>query len=225
MPNLLRKYHRKTLEQVKWALRYQEMPEVIVESTVATLKELRLNDRKRKAHDREMKKLWGEIINPLQHERRIVRSMLRYKPRTPTPERDEFVAAYDMALTKLYHKLIKIKTDTDATPEHRHWVDYVPEVVRLTLTQAAGDVPVRQKAKFKTPFERTLPAIEHNKQVSRLRRRTRTELETVERALSVDPEDEDLRAKHARIKAAMAKIKLLKSNEAVPFTWHGMEQM
>ena len=156
MPNLLRKYHRKTLDQVRWSMRHQEMPEILIEQTTETLRKLRLEDRKRKAHAREMKKLWGEIINPLQHERAIVRSMVRYKPRTPAPERDEYVQAYDAALTKLYHKLIKIKTDTDATPEHRHWVDYVPDHIRQALSQAAADVPVRPKSKFKLPFERKI---------------------------------------------------------------------
>ena len=217
-----RKYRGMPISAIRSRLRTLETPEELIEQTLDAIKAQRLALRSGKAHERQMDLLWGEVMRPLQHERKILRAMAQYKPKTPAPEREEFVKAYHLLLDKLYAKLVLKRRETNRVPEHHHWVDYVPEHIRDALLKAAGAVPLRERAKFKLPFERTVPAIQHNKQKSRLLVRTRTELNTLERILSADPSDEATAEKAKRIREAIKIINRLPTNAVVPFTWHGV---
>lgn len=215
MTDLLRKYKGKTYRDIEWSLRYSETPEVIIIDTLDALRKMRAEAKKKKLANRAADIAWGEIIEALQHERRIVRTMVRYKTATPAPERDEFVANYNAVLTKTYGKLTMLRREAKM-PEHQHWTDYVPEHIKEAFTQAAADIPPRNRAKMKQPFERTIPMDLNDKRRARLLRRTRTELQTAKMSGDAVLVDE--------IEQALEKIKALPNNAHVPNTRHGLDK-
>ena len=89
MTPLIRKYKTLSYREVTWRLRKENLPETLVMQTVEALRAERAEQHKRKLSARASNKAWGEVIEALQHERRIVRSMVRYKTAEPAPERDE----------------------------------------------------------------------------------------------------------------------------------------
>lgn len=215
MTDLLRKYKGKTYRDIEWSLRYSETPEPIIIDTLDALRKLRAEAKRKKLANRAADIAWGEIIEALQHERRIVRTMVRYKTAEPAPERDEFVASYNAVLTKTYGKLSMLRREAKM-PEHQHWTDYVPEHIKEAFTQAAADIPPRNRAKMKQPFERTIPMDLNDKRRARLLRRTRTELQTARMSGDAVLVDE--------IEQALEKIKALPNNAHVPNTRHGLDK-
>ena len=88
MSDPFRKYDRLSYREIGWQLRYRQTPEELIDQTIAAIKEYRRQRTAAKAASRQRHKFWGELLHSLQHERKIVRAMLRYKTTTPTPERD-----------------------------------------------------------------------------------------------------------------------------------------
>jgi hypothetical protein len=130
--------------------------------------------RSQGAHKKQMDLLWGELVAPLTHERKTVKSIMRYKG---SPERAEALEAYLLVLDKLIERLYLLMRDKDKTPaqlypERTHWSDYVPQRIRDEVCDMFAAIPYKAKAKVKAPFARTVPAILHNKQRTRLERRT-----------------------------------------------------
>jgi hypothetical protein len=222
MAHPYRKYEGKTYREIGWALRYKQMPEPLVEQTLAAIREWRnqnANDKRMKA---QRNKAWGEVITALQHERRIVRSMLRYKSATPTPERDALFSAYADLLTKLYEKLHKQRHLDRALPEHSHWTDFVPERVKAAFRLEEDAVPHKQKAKTKALFQRTSPITLCTLRHGRILRKARADLLAVRQVLLIKPDDEQAKRKAHALETAITRIKDMEINAHVPNHWADM---
>lgn len=213
MDRLSRKFEGKSYRTIEWTLREQQMPEDLIQQTLTKLREERAEAKKAKLRKHAHSKAWGELIEAVQHERQIVRSMARYKPVEPAPEREEFVASYLAALDRVYGKIVTLKREGNM-PEHSHWTDYVPEKVKHAFAVAADGIPARNKAKMKQPFSRTLPFALFDRRKGRLLRKTYAELKT-----ATDHGDE---TKVAKIREALARIHEMPDGADVPNTWHGM---
>lgn len=225
MSNPYRKYDGLSYRDITWRLRYQHLPEVMIDQTIASIKEWRAARALDKRRKRERETAWGEVISLLQHERRIVRAMLRYNTKDPAPERDEFVQAYFDALTRVYEDLVSRRNLGEGEPRrkgmpaHSHWTDYVPEKVKQAFRAAAGDIPHRQKAKFKEPFLRVSTFDLHDLRKGRLLRKTRKDLQAVEQRLKISPDDEQAKRKQHALQTAVQRITAMEPNAHVPNHW------
>lgn len=214
MTPLIRRYKGRTYREIYWLLRKDKrLSEDMVEAEVAQLRAERAEQTKQRAAARVQRAAWAELIEALQHERRIVRTMVRYKTTEPAPERDEFVNAYNDVLTKTYGRLVLLRRQ-GKMPEHTHWTDFVPADIKDAFLVALSDVPPRNRAKVKIPFERTDPYALHDRRKGRLLRKTYTE-----RTTAVDNGDVD---KAALLDEAVKRINALPPNAHVPNTWHGL---
>ena len=204
-------------------MRREQLPEPLIERTIESIKAFRAERSRIKRQKKDADLRWSELIFPLQHERKIVRAMRRYKTIEPTPERDEFLEAYALALDKVLDRMKQIRHSTKGVtiPAFDHWTDYVPAKVKETLRDAAMDIPPRHKAKFKEPFTRTSPFQLNDRRRDRVLRKAYTELDTVQSLLNIDPNDERLQTKAKKIRRAIYLIRHMQPNEAVPSTWHG----
>ena len=198
-----KKYDNYSYREIRWRLRGQGYPEVMIEQTIEAIKAFRAEranqKRKKKEHDLQ----WGELIFPLQHERKIVRAMRRYTTSEPTPERDEFLEAYAMALDRVLDKIRGTRITHTTMPTHDHWTDYVPSKIVAAMRQASASVPDKAKHKFKEPFARITPIALNNKRRDRLLRKARADLSNVQTQRQLDPENETLKAKEAQITRAI----------------------
>lgn len=225
MANPYRKYDGLSYREIGWRLRYQHMPEALIEKTIEGIKEWRAARTLEKRRKRVRETAWSEVISLLQHERRIVRAMLRYKTKDPAPERDEFVQAYFDVLTQLYERLLSKKNLGEGDPprkempKHSHWVDYVPEKTRRAFKLAADEIPHRQKARFKEPFMRVSTFELHDLRKGRLLRKTRKDLQAVEQRLLVSPDDEQAQRKQHALRTAVQRINAMEANAHVPNHW------
>lgn len=227
MRNAYTKYDGKTYREIGWQLRYRNIPEPIINQTLAAIREWRAKRTADNRRERERKKAWDEVISALQHERRIVRSMVRYKTATPAPERDAFVQDYFDALNTLYEKLLAGRNKPDENkklrwPEHSHWTDFVPARVKQAFAMEADDIPPRQKAKFKRPFERTAPVDLHHLRQGRLLRKARKDLLAVQQTLSITPDNEQAKRKLHALETALLRIREMDHRAHVPNHWADM---
>lgn len=195
------------------------MPDHMIEQTITEIRHDRATRANRKRQTKERNKRWGEIIASLQHERRILRGMLRYKTKAPAPERDEFVEQYFAVLTRLYEKLTARKSLDKELPEHSHWTDYVPEKVRQAFIHAANDVPPRDRAKMKEPFQRTDPLELAELRRGRMLRYIRATLDSVRMRLDASPDDVVAVRKHDLLVEAIKRVNEMPANAHIPNHW------
>lgn len=224
MSDPFRKYDGLAYREIRWRLWRQDMPDEIIEQTIEAVREHRKQLASAKAKQRERDKQWGEIIQSLQHERKIVRSMVRYKTKFPAPERDQFVQDYFDALTTLYEKLQSRWRLGRELPEHSHWTDYVPAHIKHAFAQASGEIPPRQKAKFKEPFRKADPIKLHNLRLGRLSRRIYKELDTTILTLDMNPDDAKAARKEFILRTALKRLKELPDNAHIPNHWRELVQ-
>jgi hypothetical protein len=203
---------------IQWKLRSEQMPEDLVDKTLEAIRASRQERSDAKRRRRVSDLAWGEVIFALQHERKIVRSMVHYKTRTPAPERDELVAAYHAALAKLYSQLTLLRR-RGGMPEHTHWTDFVPQHIKDAFIQESAAIPPRAKAKFKEPFQRTLPIDLRNRRHARLLRRTNAEMATAKLRLESDPDNARAARKVEVLDKALKRIRLMDSTAHVPDHW------
>jgi hypothetical protein len=222
MTDLHRKYAGWAYREIRAKLFSEGQTPATVELAIAHLKQQRSAQSIAKRQRKELDKQWGEVIEALQHERRIVRSMTRYKTKTPAPERDEFVTAYFAVLTKLYEKLAKQRHIDLELPEHSHWTDFVPARTKEAFRVAADEVPARDRAKFKQPFQRTSPISLSLKRKARLLRYTRATLEKTIERLDEDPDNKKLARKEMLLREAIKRTNALPDNAHVPNHWAQM---
>ena len=217
----MHKFDGRSYREIRGRLQRQGLPEEMIEKTVASVLEYRKARTDTKRKQRVHGKAWQELMAALQHERRIVRSMVRYKTKTPAPERDDFINAYYAALDRVYATL-SLKRRRGGMPEHSHWTDYVPERIKDAFAEAAAGIPPRHKAKVKEPFQRTSPIDLRNLRYGRLLRRTMKERETVLLRLQVNPDDTQAKRKAGVLDTAIARIKELDDNAHVPDHWRDL---
>lgn len=217
-----KKYEGIAYRELRPKLIREGMSEQEAEDLILDIKRTRAVQATSKRQQKELAKQWGEVIEALQHERRILRGMVRYKPKTPAPEREEFVAHYYAALTTLYEKLCRKRSLVQELPEHSHWTDFVPDRVKDALIEAANAVPPRDRAKFKEPFQRTSPINLSIRRRERLLRATRSTLESVLVKQDVNTEDPRLDRKEWLLRTAIDRINALPNNAHVPNHWADM---
>ena len=219
----MRKFDGLSYRDMRWRLHRQGLPDEMIEQTVASVQAY----RKARADSKRQKlvhgKAWKELIAALQHERRIVRSMVRYKTAEPAPERDDFINSYFAALNRLYEKLEQKRKDgKSAMPEHSHWTDYVPEHIKAAFAEAAAGIPPRHKAKIKEPFKRTSPLDLRNLRHARLLRRTTNERATVMLRLQADPDDDRAQRKVQVLATALKRLARMDADAHVPDHWRDL---
>jgi len=219
MADPFRKYKHFTYRELYWKLKRDGMPNDLIEKTVEALRQHRRALTTAKQRERERTKQWGEVISSLQHERRIVRSMVRYKTATPSPERDDFVREYDALLTKLYERLQAKRHLNNALPEHSHWTDYVPEHIKEAFRIAADSIPPRQKAKVKEPFRKADPTKLRDLRQGRLLRYIEKSLETVIAKLEVSPDDEATARREFVLREAKKRVRAMPIDAHIPNHW------
>ena len=195
-----------------------------MESIKRIVDEQKEHKRKEGAHKRQMDLHWDEFLAPLIHERKTVRSIMRYKGST---ERADALEGYLLVLNSVYDKLYLLRKEKNQTPmqihpERTHWSDYVPQRIRDAVCDAFAAIPYKAKAKTKTPFARTIPVVINTKQRARLERRTRKELAIAERNYAVVEASEKNAQTIDQIKQALRIIRDLKPTDPVPMTWHGL---
>lgn len=211
------KYLQMSANQLHNALAEKGLPPSEIEQAKIIIAEQKAKRRADRAHRAQMALHWGELVAPLTHERKIVRSIMRYKH--SSPERTLALEAYLAVLDTLNARLKLMRrehnqTPLQAHPDKHHWADYVPQRIKDKVIALFDAIPHIAKAKRKRPFERTVPVILHNKQRDRLYRRT---LKDLGRAQSEGNEP-----LATQISQALDIIKRLSPNEPVPTTWHGL---
>ena len=104
----------------------------------------------------------------------------------------------------------------------RRCTDYVPEHIRARVTQAAADVPPRQRARFKEPFARTSPIELCTLRQGRILRKAKADLLAVRQSLLINPDNEQAQRKEHAIETAIERIKEMEVNAHVPNHWAAM---
>lgn len=217
-------YDRMSYREIRFALRRDGIPEREIETFILSIRMARRQRSNEKRSIQERNKRWGEVIAALQHERRIVRGMVRYKTKAPAPERDEFVEKYYRRLTKLYEELLEKKNLEKILPEHEHWTDFVPDEVKEMFIKKALAVPQRDKSKFKEPFQRTSPMALTDLRRGRLLRYTRSTLDTLLERLDNDPENPKLQRKEWLLREAIKRISAMPKDAHIPNHWADVVQ-
>jgi hypothetical protein len=191
--------------------------------------------RRQRIHEAQQNILWGDVLKPLQAERRNVRSSLRYRRGQAVPDVDprrEAFEAYELVLAEVYNRIVQLKNNGDFTPSTYakekglpnhglHWTDFVPVRIKTRVSELFDAVPHTPKSKRKIPFERTVPEDIHEKRKRRLVNRTSKELLHANQDHAISP-TLDTQARVDKLKQALVAIERLEPNEPVPTTWHGL---
>lgn len=189
--------------------------------------------RRQRIHEAQQNILWGEVIKPLQAERRNVRASLKYNADDDADPRVEAFRAYELVLAEVYNRLTQLKNRGDFTPSTYaaeknlpnrglHWSDFVPVRIKSRISDLFMSIPHKAKAKVKVPFERLVTADIHDKRKRRLVNRTTKELLHANQDHAMSP-TLDTQARVDKLKQALAAIERLEPNEPVPTTWHGLD--
>jgi len=188
--------------------------------------------RRHRIHEAQQNILWGDLIKPLQAERRSVRASLRYKADDDNNMRVLAFRAYEIVLAELYNRITRLKNRGDYTPSTYakeknlpnhglHWTDFVPTHIKVRVNTMFDSVPYTAKARRKIPFERLVPDDIHAKRKQRLINRTAKELLHANQDHAISP-TQDTHDKVVKLKRALDEIERLDPNEPVPTTWHGL---
>jgi hypothetical protein len=188
--------------------------------------------RRHRIHEAQQNILWGDIVKPLQAERRNVRASLKYKADDDTDARVFAFEAYAVVLAKVHNRILDIKKTGKLTPSTyaekenlpnrgMHWTDFIPARIKLRITDLFDAVPYTAKARRKIPFERVVTADVHDKRKRRLVNRTTKELLHANQDHALSP-TVDTQARVDKLKRALDAIEKLNPNEPVPATWHGL---
>ena len=188
--------------------------------------------RRHRIHEAQQNILWGDIVKPLQAERRNVRASLKYKADDDTDARVFAFEAYAVVLAKVHNRILDIKKTGEFTPSTyaekenlpnrgMHWTDFIPARIKLRITDLFDAVPYTAKARRKLPFERVVTADVHDRRLRRLVNRTTKELLHANQDHALSP-TMDTQARVDKLKQALDAIEKLNPNEPVPTTWHGL---
>jgi hypothetical protein len=206
----------------------QNTPKPTIKQIIESVRNEKRRLRSEGAKRTQYKRLWAELLEPLEYELRLVERMCRYP--SSKEARTEALYAYQVVLEKVKKRILKHEYLADQTPsaiakeKHYpnngvHWSDWVPLEVKEAVIEAFAAIP-RDGVKVKVPFERRLPAVMHIKLKKRLRDRTQKEYDLEWRKNSTDYTDERS-ARVKQMKQALEWIDALSLGEAMPTTWHG----
>lgn len=233
MSDPFKKFDGLSYREISHRLRTRQLPEPLIEQTVNAVRAYRAERTRAKRQAQANARMWAEVLEPLRHERGIVRSMARYKTTPPNPEREQFVTAYAVVLATL-HERLTLKMRAGELPEHSHWVDFIPEKIKARVQLAADAVPHRARVRTREPFQRTAPSIIAHRRKHRLLAQARGKLVALERerqALLGEGEppslEQETRAasidkQTQRLRVAIKRTNALGSNDHVPNHWSDM---
>lgn len=178
------------------------------------------------------RRLWGDLIDPLEYEIRLVKRMLQHDPVSEAQdERDAALRGYHHVLQVALRKIHKAADNFDLTPtgyakeyqlpnNGHHWTDWVKFEVKEAVAELFESVPRQPKVKRKIPFERKIPPALFVTLKQRLLERTQKELEHATRLIKSDYSDA-LAADIKQMTKAIEYINDAAIGQALPTTWHG----
>jgi len=184
------------------------------------------------------KRLWGELLTPLKYELSNARVGLRHRGRN-LPERQHAFDAYIKIMERLHNKFdamqlmrddddgtlmtpSEIAREMDIPNKGVHWTDWIPQSKKIEVAMLFEQIPHAPKTKRKVPFQRTQRP---NTQLKdRLLKRTLKELGNAETEHAIEATSV-LAERITQIKSAIKRIEELKPSDAVPHTWHGLQDM
>lgn len=178
------------------------------------------------------RRLWGDLIDPLEYEIRLVKRMLHHDPVSEAQEeRDAALRGYNYVLQVALRKIHKAAGSFDLTPtgyakeyklpnNGQHWTDWVKFEVKEAVTDLFDAIPRQPKVKRKIPFERKIPPALFVTLKQRLLERTHKELDHATRLNKSDYSDA-LAADVKQMEKAIEYINDAAIGQALPTTWHG----
>jgi len=181
------------------------------------------------------KRLWSELLSPLVYELANARVGIKHESKYKG-EREVAFNAYIAVMDKLLNKfkqmqLLRDEDNNPYTPSELarqadiqnkgvHWTDWIPMTKQLQVCELFEQIPHAPKTKRKVPFQRTQRP--NTKQRERLLNRTIKELGNAQTEQLIEPTEE--RAELiSQMQNAIKRIEQLKPTDAVPHTWHGLE--
>lgn len=190
--------------------------------------------RSSNAKQKQLVRLWKELLMPLKAELKNTNAMLAYAG--GSTERRDALEGYALVLRTLHDRL-ELDSHKGFTPAQlgkaqykpnngNHWSDWVPPSVKLKV-QELFDVMPRDGTKKKIPFERKVPAALGKKLRVRLLERTVKALDMAKEkarrsalAREMDTNEIDM-ARIANIELALTWINEAEDTTALPTTWSG----
>lgn len=189
--------------------------------------------RSSNAKQKQLARLWKELLMPLKAEIKNVVVMCNYEG--GTPERREAMQGYLLVLNTLHDRLV-VDSRKGFTPAQlgkaqfkpnngSHWADWIPPSVKRKVQELFEAIP--RGGKHKIPFERKVPIALGKKLKKRLLERTVKELDAAKAkatrsrlANDMDTHAIDLE-RIANIERAIVWIQDAKDTDALPTTWSG----
>jgi len=205
-----------------------------IKSEVAEIKE---SKRTARIKDAVLRREWKNLLYPLRVERDNAKVGLRYKSDSARVEAfTAYIAVMDKVLERLsvpatrptqtpreYAKLIsEQKKGSPITNEGRHWTDWVPPHIKYAISKAFAELPRKQSARPKVPFQRVVPPAQHIRQKETLLKRTLSDLAIIERMWNINPTEENADL-YLRVTKALKAIESASPTDLMPATWRGME--
>ena len=208
-------------------------PEAVAQELDKLLEAKKLR-RAMNAKEKQLARLWKELMMPLKAELKNVTTMCAYEG--GSAERREALNGYMLVLNTLHDRLT-LESRKGFTPAQigkaqfkpnngSHWSDWVPASVKLRVQELFSAIP-KGGVKVKIPFERKVPAALGVKLKTRLLERTIKELDVAKRKaalseLARDYEKNDVDViRVANIEKAIVWITAAEPTEALPTTWSG----
>lgn len=231
-------------------LTYREYPPEIVNQTVKKVREMKAARKadhiKRTVRDN----LWRDLLTPARDELGVVRTMKAQAKRqleaefgnAHTQAKLDALTCYDAVIAKTIEFLRKVQRACEHTPlqfaaELRgsgqlaatvrgdHWTDYIKPKDRQQVMDAFSKVPDPARGKKKTPFERRISTLEHDrlKEVMWERIRKEQELTQQEQDMTADPfEVEQLSKKLDALQEAAYRLDSLPKTAPIPLSWQAL---
>lgn len=208
----------------------------------AEIRQVKSQRRAEKIAATHRKKLWAVLIRDLNYEHNNVRQGLKYASNHGQEEKEHAFTQYLRVLDKVrdeieaaqnnpevpkptpsaYSQWVNAKAKRQITNNGIHWTDWVPSRIKAQVTDLFNAIPHTPKAKRKLPFQRTQRPVKDNPALTRLIKRTEKELGYVKQELDIAPNEPTIRLKYNQMRQALARMREMKPNEAVPHTWHGL---
>jgi hypothetical protein len=198
-----------------------------IKDEVAQLKE---SQRVDKITRTQRKAEWDKLLKPLRYELNNAKVGRAYD--LDAEPRVEAFDAYILVMETLLTRFAKPMKSLEATPiqlaiekalpnNGEHWTDWVPEKIKVKIAVAFEDLPHKQRAKRKVPFQRLSTPEQNAKAKEKLLRRTQKEIETLERKQDI-VQTESGQATLLKMRQAMKVIIKLNDTEHIPATWAGV---
>ena len=173
---------------------------------------------------------WDKLLKPLRYEINNVKVGRAYD--LEDASRVEAFDAYLLVMETLLKRFaqpmkalevtpIQLAMEKDLPNNGEHWTDWIPEKIKARIAIAFEALPHKLRAKRKVPFQRLSTPEQNAKAHDKLLRRTRKEIETLERKQSITQTDAG-QAQLAKMRKALKIIEKLSPTEHIPATWSGV---